>query len=67
MLGKGLYEKFGFGEAICEFWGLGPLGVRTGREAGVDVEGLGEGWREEWTEKGYQGASWWFMGRKAKA
>ena len=67
VLGKGLYEKFGFGEAICEFWGLGPLGVRTGREAGVDVEGLGEGWREEWTEKGYQGASWWFMGRKAKA
>ncbi|KAH6717678.1 hypothetical protein BKA61DRAFT_511935, partial [Leptodontidium sp. MPI-SDFR-AT-0119] len=42
VLGKGLYEKFGFGEAICEFWGLGPLGVRTGREAGVDVEGLGE-------------------------
>lgn len=76
--GKGLYEKFGFGvggqegrdgedgEVICEYWGLGPLGVKVGREAGVEVEGYGEGWKEEWTQMGYWGASWWFMRRKAK-
>ncbi|KAK0127842.1 hypothetical protein ONS96_007343 [Cadophora gregata f. sp. sojae] len=79
ILGKGLYEKYGFGvgtgndnssvgKAINEYWGLGPLGVRVAREMGVQgwKEGFGEGWREEWTEKGYQGASWWFMGRAAR-
>ncbi|KAH7413360.1 hypothetical protein BKA64DRAFT_719271 [Cadophora sp. MPI-SDFR-AT-0126] len=76
VFGKGLYEKFGFGVGegvVSEYWGLGPLGVRVAREMGVEgwgegegERGYGEGWKEEWTEKGYQGASWWFMGREAK-
>tara|TARA_R110002060_G_scaffold74463_1_gene83719 strand:+ start:258 stop:641 length:384 start_codon:yes stop_codon:yes gene_type:complete len=70
VFGKGLYEKYGFGTngGRNEYWGLGPLGVRVAREIGVKgwSEGFGEGWKDEWTEKGYQGASWWFLGREAK-
>lgn len=52
-----MYEEVRLGP-----WRKGEEGVgRSLRSVGRE-----EGWRDEWTEKGYQGGGWTFMERKVR-
>ncbi|KAI6716764.1 GNAT family acetyltransferase [Diplocarpon mali] len=70
VFGRGLYQKFGFGEGggVLERVRLGPWGADGDEGRGVAVRRAGseEGWRAEWSDKGYLGGGWWFMGRPGK-